>query len=239
MRNILITGGSRGIGAEAVRHFKRANDNVVFIYNKSKAEADALIKETNSIGIKCDLSNEKEVNRIAKDVLVLLNNRVDVLITNAGIASYGLITEMDTDTWRNTIDTNINGTYYIIKALIPNMIYNKKGSIITISSLWGQVGAACEVAYSTTKAGIIGMTKALAKEVAPSNIRVNCISPGFINTDMNNRLGEEEVKAFIDTVPLGVAGEKQNVVDAMEFLASDKSSYITGQIIGVNGGLVI
>lgn len=239
MRNILITGGSKGIGAEAVRHFKRANDNVVFIYNKSKAEAENLMKETNSIGIKCDLSNEKEVNGIAKDILVLLNNRVDVLITNAGIASYGLIAEMDTETWRNTIDTNINGTYYIIKAIIPNMIYNKKGSIITISSVWGQVGAACEVAYSTAKAGIIGMTKALAKEVAPSNIRVNCISPGFINTDMNNRLSEEEVQAFIDTVPQGVAGEKQNVVDAMEFLASDKSSYITGQIIGVNGGLVI
>jgi 3-oxoacyl-[acyl-carrier protein] reductase len=239
MRNILITGGSKGIGAEAVRHFKRANDNVVFIYNKSKAEAENLMKETNSIGIKCDLSNEKEINGIAKDILVLLNNRVDVLITNAGIASYGLIAEMDTDTWRNTIDTNINGTYYIIKAIIPNMIYNKKGSIITISSVWGQVGAACEVAYSTAKAGIIGMTKALAKEVAPSNIRVNCISPGFINTDMNNRLSEEEVQAFIDTVPQGVAGEKQNVVDAMEFLASDKSSYITGQIIGVNGGLVI
>jgi len=239
MRNILITGGSRGIGEEAVRHFMGCNDNVVFTYKDSYEQAKQLMEETGSYGFRCDISSEEQIKDMTKDALVLLNNKVDVLILNAAIPSYGDTCNMSNSHWKNVIDTNLNGSYYTIRELIPNMISNKRGKIITVSSIWGEVGASCEVAYSSAKAGIIGMTKALAKELAPSNINVNCISPGLIDTDMNKIFTGEEKIEMIDNIPLGRLGYKKEVVDAMEFLGSDRASYITGQIIGINGGLVI
>ncbi|MBK5253471.1 MAG: 3-oxoacyl-ACP reductase FabG [Peptostreptococcaceae bacterium] len=236
IKNILITGGSRGIGAEAVRHFKSIGCNVVFLYKASEDLAKVISEETGAFAIKCDVSKHEEVEIAIKDAIVLLNNRVDVIICNAGISKSGLVTDISHEDWGKIIDTNLNGVYYCIKSVLPNMVNNRSGKIITISSMWGEVGASCEVAYSSAKAGIIGMTKALAKELAPSYINVNCIAPGVIDTDMNKIYNKEEM---IEEIPMGRIGTVGDIVNTMEFLASDSSDYITGQIIGVNGGQVI
>ena len=238
-RNILITGGSRGIGAEAVARFASLGDNVVFFYNKSKEAADAICEQHGATAIQCDVANSESVAEGMNQALRMFGGNIDILICNAGISDINLVTHIGTDRWKQVVDTNLNGMYYCINAVLPSMIELKSGNIITISSMWGQVGASCEVAYSASKAGVIGMTKALAKELGPSGIRVNCISPGMIDTEMNNELGPDVAKEIADDTPLERIGTKSDIVDAMEFLISEKSTFITGQVIGVNGGLVI
>lgn len=237
--NILITGGSRGIGAQAVKTFAKEGNRVAFFYNKSVQAARKLASYTGATAIKCDVSDYQEVNAACKRVLDEFGGRLDCLILNAGIADYNLITDIGVDRWKQVIDTNLNSAYYCLDSLLSSMISEHVGSIIIVSSMWGQVGASCEVAYSVSKAGLIGLTKALAKEVGPSGIRVNCIAPGMIDTAMNSSVDEAVQAEIIDETPLMRIGKIDDVTGLMEFLADDKSSFITGQIIGVNGGLVI
>lgn len=236
-KNVLIIGGSRGIGAEAVRQFSKEN-RVAFTYFKSELEADALRQETGATPIRCDVKFNNSV-KVAVDKAFEVLGTIDVLICNAAISDINLITDIGEERWQEIIDTNLNGVFYCINNVLPAMISRKSGSIITVSSMWGQVGASCEVAYSTSKAGVIGLTKALAKEVGPSGVRVNCVAPGMIDTEMNAGIDEEVVKEIENETPLGRIGNTNDVVKAMKFLASDESEFITGQIIGVNGGLII
>ena len=236
-KNILIIGGSRGIGAEAVRQFSKDN-MVAFTYFRSELEADKLRQETGATPIRCDVKFCNSV-KVAVDKAIETLGTIDVLICNAAIADTNLITEIGEERWQEVIDTNLNGVYYAINYVLPSMISRKSGNIITISSMWGQVGASCEVAYSAAKAGVIGLTKALAKEVGPSGIRVNSIAPGMIDTEMNKNVDAATVKEIADETPLERIGTVADVVATMRFLASDEASFITGQIIPVNGGLVI
>ena len=238
MANILITGGSRGIGAEAVRQFTAAGHKVVFTYHKSETAADLLRQETGAVPVRCDVKHPDSV-KIAVDKAVSVLGQIDVLICNAAIADYGLITDIDISRWEEVINTDLSGVFYCIRHVLPAMISRKSGCIITVGSMWGQVGASCEVAYSAAKAGVIGLTKALAKEAGPSGIRVNCVSPGMIDTEMNASVDESAVEAIKDETPLCRTGDPAEVAKAMLFLASDDASFITGQVIAVNGGLVI
>ena len=188
--------------------------------------------------IQCDVSKSDEVNK-AVDLTLQKFGKIDVLINNAGIDEFCLFTDITDDKWHKMIDTNLSSVFYVSRAVLKNMIKNKSGSIINISSMWGEVGASCEVHYSVSKAGIIGLTKALAKEVGPSNIRVNCVSPGVIDTDMNGHLSKEDIEQLKYDTPLGKIGKCEDVCNLLLFLASDKSSFITGQILGVNGGYII
>ena len=238
MANILITGGSRGIGAEAVRQFTAAGHKVVFTYHRSETAADLLRQETGAVPVRCDVKHPDSV-KIAVDKAVSVLGQIDVLICNAAIADYGLITDLDISRWEEVINTDLSGVFYCVRHVLPAMISRKSGCIITVGSMWGEVGASCEAAYSAAKAGVIGLTKALAKEVGPSGIRVNCISPGMIDTDMNASVSEDAVDMIVDETPLCRTGAPSDLARAMLFLASDDASFITGQVISVNGGLVI
>ena len=238
MANILITGGSRGIGAEAVKQFVSAGHKVVFTYHKSELEADALRQQTGAVPVRCDVKHPDSV-KIAVDKAVSVLGQIDVLICNAAVADYGLITDLDISRWEEVINTDLSGVFYCVRNVLPAMISRKSGCIITVGSMWGEVGASCEAAYSAAKAGVIGLTKALAKEVGPSGIRVNCVSPGMIDTDMNASLDEASVQAIADETPLCRTGSPEEVAKTMLFLASDDAAFITGQVIGVNGGLII
>ena len=229
MANILITGGSRGIGAEAVRQFTAAGHKVVFTYHKSETAADLLRQETGAVPVRCDVKHPDSV-KIAVDKAVSVLGQIDVLICNADI---------DISRWEEVINTDLSGVFYCIRHVLPAMISRKSGCIITVGSMWGEVGASCEAAYSAAKAGVIGLTKALAKEVGPSGIRVNCVSPGMIDTEMNASVSEDAVGMIVDDTPLCRTGTPGDVAKTMLFLASDDASFITGQVISVNGGLVI
>ena len=238
MSKVLIIGGSRGIGAEAVRQFRAAGHDVVFTFHRSELDADALRQETGAMPVRCDVKYSDSV-RIAVEKAVSVLGQIDVLICNAAIADFNLIHEIEESRWEEIIDTDLNGVFYCIRYVLPSMISRKSGCIITLGSMWGQTGASCEAAYSAAKAGVIGFTKALAKECAPSGIRVNCVSPGFIMTEMNSRFSEEDLELIREEIPLGIFGEPRHVADAVTFLASDKAEYITGQVLAVNGGMVI
>jgi 3-oxoacyl-[acyl-carrier protein] reductase len=238
MKNVLIIGGSRGIGAETVRQFAGAGDRVVFTFLRSELAADALRQETGAAPLRCDVSHSDSV-KIAVDKAISILGHIDVLVCNAAIADYGLITDISESRWEEVIDTDLNGVFYCVKNVLPSMISRKSGCIITIGSMWGQTGASCEAAYSAAKAGVIGLTKALAKEVGPSGIRVNCVSPGMIDTDMNSAVSEEAKATIADDTPLCRAGRPEEVASVIRYLASDDACFVTGQVIGVNGGLVI
>ena len=238
MSKVMIIGGSRGIGAEAVRRFTVAGHRVVFTYHRSELDADALRQETGATPVRCDVKYSDSV-RIAVDKAVSVMGQIDVLICNAAIADFSLVNEIKESRWEEIVDTNLNVVFYCIRYVLPAMISRKNGCIITVGSMWGQVGASCEVAYSAAKAGVIGLTKALAKEVGPSGIRVNCVSPGMIDTEMNASVDAEAAKAIEEETPLCRQGDPAEVAKAMLFLASDDASFITGQVIGVNGGLIV
>ena len=238
-KKVLITGGSRGIGAEAVREFTGEGSSVAFMYRSSTQKALELSRATGALNIKCNVASSPSVKAAMDVANEFFENEIDVLICNAGISDFGLFTDFDEDRWSNMIETNLNGVYRCVRAVLPGMISRKKGSIIIVSSMWGQVGASCEVAYSTAKAGLIGMTKALAKEEGPSGIRVNCICPGLIDTEMNAEVSKEAQEDIIYDTPLSRIGKPADVVKVMKFLASGQSGFVTGQVIGVNGGLIM
>ena len=238
MKTVLITGGSRGIGRAMVELFSERGYSVAFTYKNSDAQASALSEKTGALAIKADSSKEEEILRAVETVRKNLG-AVEILINNAAVSAFSLFTDISLDDWREMFSINVDGAFLYTKAVLGDMIKNHFGRVINVSSMWGVVGSSCEVCYSATKAALIGMTKALAKEVGPSGITVNCIAPGMIDTDMNASLSEEDVRAIADETPLMRIGTPREIAEAAFFLAGDGASFITGQILGVNGGLVV
>lgn len=241
MKTVLITGGSRGIGKCMAENLAKEGYKVILNYNKSEKQAKQIKRELKEQGIeieiyKADVSKREEVKKMIKYTLNKFKS-IDVLINNAGIAKLQMFNDITDEDWNEMLNTNLNSVFYCIQETLPNMIHNKNGCIINISSIWGLVGASCEVAYSVSKAGIIGMTKALAKELGPSNIRVNSIAPGVIDTDMNSNLDnaiKEEIKS---ETPLNKIGKPIDIYKCAKWLIEDE--FTTGQIISPNGGYVI
>ena len=238
MKNVLVNGGSRGIGRAIVELFTERGYNVAFTYNNSINEANELSRKTGALAIKADSASESEVN-IAVATVEEKIGRVDILINNAAISGSGLFTDVSYEEWRRMFAVNLDGAFLYSKRVLPEMIREHSGRIINISSMWGITGASCEVNYSATKAAIIGMTKALAKEVGPSGITVNCIAPGLIDTDMNKNLSEDDIASLVDETPLSRIGTPRDVAEAALFLAGESSSFITGEVLNVNGGFLI
>lgn len=233
---VVVTGGARGIGAEIVKFLAKLGYKVVLNYNKSESYAQDVKKELNDVEIfKADVSKKEEANALI-DFAIKKYGKIDVLINNAGIAQTKLFTEITDEDWKNIIDTNLNSAFYCSREAVKNMIHNKSGLIINISSIWGITGASCEVAYSTSKAAINGFTKALAKELGPSNIRVNAIAPGIINTEMNSYLSKDELKNIKEEIPLEKIGNPVDIAKCVKWLIED--NYTTGQIISINGGWI-
>ena len=235
---IVVTGASRGIGREIAKTLSRENNKVIACYNNSEKEAtilkEELEKENKKIDIiKGDISKREDCKKIVEYVINKYK-KIDVLINNAGISTYNLFTDITDEEWNRTINTNLNSVFYMSQETVKYMIKQKEGSIINISSIWGIVGASCEVAYSVSKAGIDGMTKALAKELGPSNIRVNSIAPGLIDTGMNNDLTKEELDNIINETPLCKIGKPEDIAKCIKWLVEDE--FTTGQVISINGG---
>lgn len=243
MSTVLITGASRGIGAQCALSFAREGYDVALNYCRSKEKTLALKKEIEALGVRAcavqaDVADSVQVKKMF-DIVRKELGTVDVLVNNAGIAHVGLLTDMTDDEWRRLIDTDLSGTFYCCREALSDMIRAHSGVIVNIASMWGEVGASCEAAYSAAKAGVIGLTKALAKEVGPSGVRVNAVSPGVVMTDMMAGFSQEDVAALQDETPLTSLGMPEDIADAALFLASEKARFITGQILAVNGGLVI
>ncbi len=238
MSCVLISGGSRGIGKAMVEAFSEKGYRVAFTYNKSKAEALELAERTGALAIRADSEKEDEVLSAVSELADAFGG-VDVLINNAGISSFSLFTDISYDEWNRMFAVNVGGAFLYTRAVLPYMISKKAGKIINISSVWGLVGASCEVHYSATKAALIGMTKALAKELGPSGITVNAIAPGVIATDMNKALSNDGMKALIEETPLERIGKPEELAEAALFLASDAANFITGEVLNVSGGFVI
>ena len=242
-KTVIITGASKGIGAAMAILFARKGYNVVIGYNESYQLAKMLSSSLSSQGynvvpIKANVANKLETDILIKEAVYKFGS-VDVLINNAGVAFNGLITDTEEFDFDKIFDVDLKGVFNCCKSVTPVMVNQKSGKIINISSMWGQVGASCEVAYSAAKAGVIGLTKALAKELAPSGITVNCIAPGLIDTSMNSNISVEDLNAFVEDIPLGRMGTAEAIAETALFLASEGADYITGQVLGVNGGYVM
>ena len=234
-KNVLITGGTRGIGAACSEIFVKNGYSVYVTYNNDEESAKEISQRLGIKTYKMNISDRKAV----KDILTEIINeagKIDVLINNAGIAEQKLFIDLEDSDWDNMIDTNLTGVYNVTKEILKNMVSQNNGSIVNVSSIWGQCGASCEVHYSAAKAGVIGLTKALAKEMAMSGIRVNCVCPGMIETQMNCAFSKEDIEGICEEIPMGRCGTPMECAELIYFLASEKASYITGQIIGVNGG---
>ena len=235
---VIVTGASRGIGKEIAKELAIKGYIVVANYNKSENQIKELQKElleknVNIDIFKADISKRSEAKELVKYVLEKYN-KIDILINNAGISQIKEFTQITDEDWNNMINVNLNSVFYMTQEVIPNMIHNKKGCIINMSSIWGQIGASCESHYSVSKAGIDAMTKSLAKELGPSNIRVNSIAPGIIDTEMNKHLSLEELEYIKEEIPLQRIGKVNDIEKCVEWLIED--DYITGQIISINGG---
>ena len=232
MSTIVITGGSRGIGAAAVELFAAKGHEVYFLYEKSHDAACAVAEKTGATAICCDVADSNAVKAAFRQI-----PSVDVLICNAGVMWFGLMSMMEEDAWDRIFNVNVKGIYNCVNAAMPSFLEKHAGSIVTVSSMWGQVGASCEAAYSATKGAIIALTKALAKELGPSGIRVNCVAPGVILTDMCASVDPEILEEMAEETPVGRNGTPMDVAKAMEYLAY--AEFITGQVLPVNGGYVI
>lgn len=229
--NIVITGGSRGIGAEAVRFFSAQGHTVRFLYEKNHQAAQAVAEETGAEAICCDVADRDAVFR------ALDSFSADVLINNAGIAHFGLISQIGKAQWDRMFAVNVHGMYHCIDALLPGMLQKQQGCIVNVSSMWGQVGASCEVCYSACKAAVIGLTKSLSKELGPSHIRVNALAPGVVLTDMCAHIDPETMQWLREETPLDRHGTVRDMVQAMDYLI--RADFVTGQVLPVNGGMVI
>ena len=238
MKTALITGGPRGIGAEMVRQFAKAGYRTAFTYARSGAQALALAAETGALAICCDARSEEETRKMAEKVLGDFHH-LDVLICNAGTSYTGLVQDMTAAEWDDLFALHVRGAFLAAREFLPGMISRREGSILFISSMWGQVGASCEAAYSACKAALIGFAKALAKEAGPSHVRVNCIAPGVIETDMLKEYSPADLSALSDETPLGRLGTPYDVARAALFLSGKDAAFITGQVLGVNGGFIV
>ena len=233
--NILITGGSRGIGAECVRKFTADGHTVSFIYNKSDDAAGELARTTGATPVKADVGESKNLKLAIKAAEIKMGG-IDVLVNNAGVSLVKLFTDVDDVEIKRVFDINLIAATIAAREVSKCMVRNHWGRIINIGSVWGRVGASCEVVYSAAKAGLEGLTKALAKELGPSGITVNCVEPGVIDTDMNSEFTEEDMRMLCDETPLCRIGSVSDVAETVLWLASEKAGFITGQILGVDGG---
>lgn len=238
LKTVIITGGSRGIGAAIVNLLAKENYNIVLNYNKSEEIAKKMQKEFTSLGktveiFKADVSKREEVKKLVEFTIKKFGI-IDVLINNAGISQTKLFTDITDEDWNNMLNVDLNSVFYMTQEVAPYMVHEKQGCIINISSIWAMVGASCEVHYSVAKAGVDAMTKSLAKEFGPSNIRVNSIAPGIIDTDMNKYLSEQELEQIKEEIPLGKIGNTLSIAKCAKWLIED--DYTTGQIIAINGG---
>ena len=244
MSNVLITGASCGIGAAAARLFAQRGWDVAVNYRASRAEALALAAELSGLGrkavpIQADISVPEGAEQLVREAEAALGP-LDAVVCNAGTALVpDLFTETTVDQWRALMGVDLDGMFYTLRTAVPGLVRRKRGAIVTVSSMWGITGGSCEAPYSAAKAGVIGLTKALAKELGPSGIRVNCVAPGVIDTAMNGHLSPEELAALGEEAPLCRIGRPEEVAQAIYFLASDQASYITGQVLPVDGGMVI
>ena len=232
MANVVITGGSRGIGAAAVELFAGRGHRVTFLYEKNHDAARAVAEKTGARAICCDVADKAAVEQAFRQI-----GDVDILICNAGIMHFAPINMVAEDEWDRMFAVNVKGIYNCVNAALPSFLKKQAGSIVTVSSMWGQVGASCEAAYSATKGAIIALTKALAKELGPSGIRVNCVAPGVILTDMCANLEPEILAGLAEEAPVGRNGSPEDVAKAMEYLAD--ADFVTGQVLAVNGGFVM
>lgn len=236
MKTALVTGGSRGIGAAVCRRLAEDGFRVVVHFNRSREKAEALARElTEKTGLPHLALPAELAERAQVEELFRLAGPVDVLVNNAGIAQQKLFTDITEDDWRRMFAVDVDGVFRCCQCALPHMIHEKSGCIINIASIWGEIGASCEVHYSAAKAAVIGLTKALAKELGPSHIRVNCVSPGVIDTEMNAMFDEETMRDLCESTPLGRIGSPEDIAAAVSFLASDAASFITGQTLSVNG----
>ena len=239
MKTVLITGAARGIGAAAAESFAEAGYQVVinYLHSAEKAEALAARWSGRALAVQADVADPAQVEAMFAAAEKTFGG-VDVLVCNAGIAAQKLFTDVTDEEWRRMLDVHLSGAFYCCRRALPRMIRQKWGRILTVSSMWGQVGGSCEAAYSAAKAGLIGLTKALAREEGPSGVTVNCVAPGVIDTDMMAAFSAEDKEALAQETPLGALGTPKQVAGALVFLAGDGAGYITGQVLGVNGGLV-
>ena len=231
MANVVITGGSRGIGAAAVELFAGRGDRVWFLYEKNHEAAQAVAARTGAMAICCDVADRKAVQAALSGI------DVDILICNAGIVHYGLLSMMEEEAWDRIFAVNVKGIYNCVNAAMPAFLRKHSGSVVTVSSMWGQVGASCEAAYSATKGAVIALTKALAQELGPSGIRCNCVAPGVIETDMCATVDPEILAGMAEENCLGRNGTPMDVARAMAYLAD--AEFVTGHVLSVNGGLVL
>lgn len=232
MRTVVVTGGSRGIGAAIVARFAARGDRVYFLYEKNHQAAKAVSEKTGAIAICCDVSDGEQVKAAFARI-----PEVDILVCNAGICWYGLLSSMEEEDWDRLFAVNVKGIYHCVRAAMPAFLRTHRGSIVTVSSMWGQVGASCEAAYSATKGAVIALTKALAQELGPSGIRVNCVAPGVILTDMCANVGADVLEGLAQEAALGRNGTPEDVAQAVEALA--EAEFVTGQVLGVSGGYVM
>lgn len=238
MKRILVTGGSRGIGRAIVEKFAKEGNSVAFVYLKNDEAAKEVSEKSGAFSIKADLSDFGEAENAVREAEKLLCG-LDVVVNCAGVACMAQICDTDADIWSRVINTNLTGTYAVCRQASEIMVRNKSGVIVNIGSVWGRVGASCESAYSASKAAIRGLTLSLAKELAPSNVRVNCVEPGVIDTEMNAALGEDTLASLTEDIPLGRLGAGSDVAETVYFLCGEGAAYITGQMIGVDGGFYL
>ena len=232
MATVMVTGGSRGIGAAAVRRFAQVGHRVFFLYEKEHDAARNVAAETGATAICADVADEAQVRAAFRQC-----GAVDILVCNSGISYFNPINMTSSSQWVRIFDVNVKGIYHCVNAALPGFLEKQEGSIVTVSSMWGQVGASCEAAYSATKGAVIALSKALAKELGPSGIRVNCVAPGVILTDMCANVAPEILEQLRLETPLEQNGKPEDVARAIEFLAN--AEFVTGQVLGVNGGYVI
>lgn len=232
MRTVVVTGGSRGIGAGIVARFAARGDRVYFLYEKNHRAAKAVSEKTGATAICCDVADGEQVKAAFARI-----PEVDILVCNAGICWYGLLSSMEEGDWDRLFAVNVKGIYHCVRAAMPAFLRTHRGSIVTVSSMWGQVGASCEAAYSATKGAVIALTKSLAKELGPSGIRVNCVAPGVILTDMCAHFSQEDLDCLAQDTPLERNGTPMDVAKAMEYLA--QADFVTGHVLNVDGGFAI
>ncbi len=242
-KNVLITGASRGIGAAAARQFGAAGWNVALNYRRSRTQALSLAAELSAGGVEAvalegDVSDPDQATALVRAAETL--GPLDALVCCAGMAlPQQLITETTDSQWRQVMGVDLDGVFYTIRAACPAFVRRQRGAIVTVSSMWGVTGGSCEAAYSAAKAGVIGLTRALAKELGPSHIRVNCVAPGVIDTEMNGHLSSRDLEALGEETPLGRIGSPEEAARVICFLAGEESSFVTGQVLQVDGGMVI